>query len=299
MPSEYKTPEAFRQALESRLRIRAEKEGLDLQWLRRQVAFERLLARVFRQPDAVWLLKGGYAMELRLQQRARTTLDVDLMVVDVKELRLVAGAKQNEQTSDVAYDYLRQLADNDLDDFFQYVIAKPRSITTTPGGGMRCSVDSRIGGKTFANFHVDIGLGDIVVGEPEWVSGRGLLEFAGVAPIRIQLLPSAQQIAEKFHAYTYQWDDRVNTRVKDLVDLVLLFETQELDRDEVRRAVVATFSHRDTHPLPVHLPPPPGEWAEAFVALADELDLSERTLDDAFAYIYDRWNNWELGSRGS
>lgn len=296
MPHDYKTADAFQQALDARLRTQAKAEGLDLPWLRRQVAFERLLARIFHQSDPVWLLKGGYAMELRLQQRARTTLDIDLMVADTKELRAITSAAQAEQTSDVAYNYLQQLASTDLGDFFQYLIARPRPITVAPEGGMRCSVDCRLGGKTFANFHVDIGLGDVVLGKPEWVRDRGLLEFAGIASSRIPLLPAAQQIAEKFHAYTYQWGARANTRVKDLVDLILLFENQGLDQGEVREAIAATFSHRNTHSLPERLPTPPKEWAESFVALADELDLPVKTLEGAYDSIQDKWERWRLGS---
>ena len=62
--------------LESRLKNMAQEEGLDLQRLRRQAAFDRLLCRLFDQPDVPWLLKGGYAMELRLKT-ARTTRDID------------------------------------------------------------------------------------------------------------------------------------------------------------------------------------------------------------------------------
>jgi Nucleotidyl transferase AbiEii toxin, Type IV TA system len=51
--------------------------ALDLQRVRRQAAFDRLLCRLFARPDAPWLLKGGYAMELRLKM-ARTTRDIDL-----------------------------------------------------------------------------------------------------------------------------------------------------------------------------------------------------------------------------
>jgi hypothetical protein len=39
----------------------ATEQGLDLQRLRRQVAFDRLLCRLFRHADSPWLLKGGYA----------------------------------------------------------------------------------------------------------------------------------------------------------------------------------------------------------------------------------------------
>jgi hypothetical protein len=44
----YATAAAFRRALEDRLQDIAGKEGVDLQRLRRQVAFDRLLARLFQ-----------------------------------------------------------------------------------------------------------------------------------------------------------------------------------------------------------------------------------------------------------
>jgi hypothetical protein len=296
MLHDYKTPDAFRQALEARLRAQAEMEGLDLRWLRRQVAFERLLARVFHQPNPIWLLKGGYAMELRLQQRARTTLDIDLMIADTNQLREITSADQTEQMPDVAYDYLQQLASVDLGDFFQYLIARPKLLTAAPEGGMRCSIDCRLGGKTFVNFHVDIGLGDVVVGQPEWVKDRGLLEFAGIGSFQIPLLPAVQQIAEKFHAYTYPWGDRTNTRVKDLVDLILLLDNHELDQSQVREAIAATFSHRNTHLLPEQLPLPPEEWSSSFAVLADGLSLPVKTIGEAYTLVQDKWDRWKLGS---
>ena len=76
-PRQYATAAAFRVALETRLKSVATAEGVDLQRLRRQVSFDRLLARFFAEPNAPWLLKGGYAMELRLRT-ARTTKDIDI-----------------------------------------------------------------------------------------------------------------------------------------------------------------------------------------------------------------------------
>jgi hypothetical protein len=57
----YKTAGAFRAALESRLQNRSREEGTDLQRLRRQVAFDRFLARIFSKgPKATypWVLKA-------------------------------------------------------------------------------------------------------------------------------------------------------------------------------------------------------------------------------------------------
>jgi hypothetical protein len=69
----------------------AREEATDLQRLRWQVAFDRFLARMFSKgPKAAypWLLKGGYAMELRLHA-ARTAKDIDLTLHDGTRLRRV------------------------------------------------------------------------------------------------------------------------------------------------------------------------------------------------------------------
>lgn len=75
----YKTPAALRRALEDRLLASVRRDAGDIQRLRRQAAFDRLLCRLFHEPNAPWLLKGGYAMELRIQA-ARTTRDIDLAI---------------------------------------------------------------------------------------------------------------------------------------------------------------------------------------------------------------------------
>jgi len=58
----YKTPHAFRVALETRLRALSQEQGVDLQRLQRRVAFERPLARLFADENPPWLLKGGYSL---------------------------------------------------------------------------------------------------------------------------------------------------------------------------------------------------------------------------------------------
>ena len=76
-PRSYNTPTAFRSALEDRLSTIARSENVDLQRIRRQVAFDRLLARIFREGNPPWLLKGAYSLELKLHS-ARTTKGIDL-----------------------------------------------------------------------------------------------------------------------------------------------------------------------------------------------------------------------------
>ena len=89
----YKTAGAFRQSLEERLNQTSRNQGIDLVRLRRRVAFERLLARLFTTPHLRWVLKGGYAIELRFQNLARATKDIDLSIPD-QNLTIPEGKNQ-------------------------------------------------------------------------------------------------------------------------------------------------------------------------------------------------------------
>jgi hypothetical protein len=72
----YASPEAFKQALEQRLRA-ATKTGADFARKRQLLVFDRLLARIVQVLGTAVTLKGGLVLELRLD-RARTTRDIDL-----------------------------------------------------------------------------------------------------------------------------------------------------------------------------------------------------------------------------
>src|SRR3954471_257180 len=69
---------ASKTSLEAHLRKRAEERKVPFSTLQLKFVIERLLARLFHSPDPPWLLKGGFAMDLRFRPRARTTKDVDL-----------------------------------------------------------------------------------------------------------------------------------------------------------------------------------------------------------------------------
>ncbi len=77
MTPKFKTAFDFRKSLEARLQAQAAKTGEDLQRIRRKVAFDRFLARIFHLGNPGFYLKGGYAMELRIAH-ARATKDIDL-----------------------------------------------------------------------------------------------------------------------------------------------------------------------------------------------------------------------------
>lgn len=73
MTARYEHPHSLRRALEDRLKTQARTSGLPLDRLRKEAAFERLLARfVVAAPEGSWALKGGLAMLARVGAHART-----------------------------------------------------------------------------------------------------------------------------------------------------------------------------------------------------------------------------------
>lgn len=273
----YRTPEALRRALEDRLIATSRHGGGDLPRMRRQVAFDRLLCRLFANPNAPWLLKGGYAMELRIKS-ARTTRDIDLAV------RAMPGS--GGQWDDAAVRLLLQdLANADLGDGFEFLIGEPTmDLDAAPYGGSRFPVEASMGDRTFASFHLDVSAGDVLREPFELLEGQDWMGFAGIAPSKVPAISREEQFAEKLHAYSLPREGRPNSRVKDLVDLLLLVESDTLDVDRVGQCIEATFRRRDTHPVPSSLEPPPQAWAGPFAEMAGKCGLSQ-DLAAAFSRV--------------
>ena len=221
-PAQYSSDTAFRQALESRLMILSRTEKVDIQRLRRQIAFDRFLCRLFNSPAAPWALKGGYAMELRLTT-ARTTRDIDLTF-----RRSIAGNEKARNRR--ILEMIQDAAALDLGDCFVFLVGESiMDLDGAPYGGERFPVETRMDGRLFTRFHLDIGVGDAVLDPMETVHGRDWLQFAGISDAAFPVIPREQQFAEKYHAYTRPRDKRENSRVRDLADMLLLIHDDRLD----------------------------------------------------------------------
>ncbi len=267
---EYKTAAAFKQALEQRIRA-ASRSGLDFARRRQLVVFDRLLARVALELGNAVTLKGGLAIELRIE-RARTTKDVDLRVMG---------------SSDGILDTLRAAARHNLRDFMVFTIRPDDRHPEIQGDGMlydgmhfraECSLAGKVYGRPFG---VDVAFGDPILGDPEVIVGEDTLGFAGIAPPTVRVYPIETHIAEKLHAYTMP-RKRPNSRVKDLPDLALIATAGALDARRLRAGIEQTFAFRGTHEVPDHLPEPPESWEAPYAAIAKEDQLQWTTLAGAF-----------------
>jgi len=137
----FASPGAFRRSLEDRLRSTATERGVSIDSIRLKLVMERLLARLFEEPHPPWLLKGGFAMELRYRPRARTTRDLDLSI---------AGADRKTSVADHSarlHEELRSAASRDLGDYLVFTLGESSRDLQAPLGGFRFRCECR--GQTF------------------------------------------------------------------------------------------------------------------------------------------------------
>jgi hypothetical protein len=262
----YNSGVAFRRALEDRLRTMSLETGVPLVRLRKMVVFDRFLSRLFLQGPDQWVVKGGFALQLRLGARARTTKDIDLLVMgEVQEI----------------YPQLREAGAIDLGDWFTFEVSDTIHSDIYDIGGLRYRLYSLLDGRTFERFHIDIGIGDPLLAPVEYLETPALLAFAGIEPTVVPCYPITQQIAEKYHAFTRPHVSGVSSRVKDFVDMLLLAKMGELDSVSLRQAIRATFDDRKTHELPVRVPLPSKDWSRPFQKMANEVGLESDSLTDA------------------
>jgi predicted nucleotidyltransferase component of viral defense system len=244
----YETAKAFRTALEQRLKNEAQASDIALIRLRKRVAFERFLVRLATSESSGWVLKGAFALELRLGLRARTTKDIDLGRADDEE---------------AATEHLVAATHVDLDDFFVFEVRRTPALDAATGfHAVRYTVRADLDARRFEQFPVDVAFREAMPIQAEPLLGASSLEFADIAELQLPVISLEQHVAEKLHAYTgaFGREQRESTRVKDLVDLVLIGESADLNAKRLHQALATTFEQRTRQPLPNALPPPPSSW---------------------------------------
>ncbi len=273
MTTTFKTATDFRKSLEARLKSIAEETNQDLQRVRRKVAFERLLSRIFHEDTGSFVLKGGYAMELRFSS-ARATKDIDLTC-----LRRIDDHDSTIEA--IIFRELRQLIRIDLEDYFTFQLGQAKKdLDNAPFGGSRYSVASFVDNRLFVQFQLDVG-GDVIVGETDLIDGVDWLNYCGIGAPKLRMISIEQQLPEKFHAFSLPREQKTNSRVKDLLDMLLLIEYRKVDISKFEKTVKKVFNTRNTHAIPESLKEPPIEWEVLYQKLADECGIRS-TMSEAY-----------------
>ena len=128
-------------------------------------------------------------------------------------------------------------------------------------GGLRATLQARLG-KARLRVQLDVGIGDAVTPEPEWLEYPGLLDFPRP---RLRAYRPETTIAEKLHAMVVLGE--ANSRMRDFFDILALAERRRFEGRPLAEAIRATFDRRRTsipETLPLALTPEfadlPEEW---------------------------------------
>jgi predicted nucleotidyltransferase component of viral defense system len=226
------------------------------------VAIDRLLVRLLQTAPGRWVVKGGYANQLRRPDDARFTEDLDLKI---------------DAAIETAPEILASDFAVDLGDDFSYEVAtSPAPLDGPPGGGLRFVVVARLAGTEIVRFKVDVSAADVVVGDLDSYLSDPVVERLGFGRERFPVYPVDQHFAEKLHALTLPRDVE-NTRARDLVDLVWFVHHFTFRSEALAIACIATFERRATHAWPPVIDVPPDSWTRPYQLWRADLDLAEPT----------------------
>lgn len=271
----YSDPRALRQAVTDRLRsVARDRPEARLADLQRQLAYDRLLCRVFLDDPHRWVIKGATAMLARLQGVARHTLDIDLYRTAGDLAEADAG--------------LRKAAAIDLGDHFRFALSPGRLIAQETRT-LRLAVVAYVGVSDFAAFRVDLSTALSMTGAPDEVPPLLPIDLPGVPRTRYLAYPVADHIADKVCAMC-ELHRRAgeaaepSTRYRDLVDLVVFAHRVTVSADALTTAVRSEFERRQMA-LPDRLSVPDGAgWRAGYARAArDAPALAERDVDSALA----------------
>lgn len=199
----------------------------------RQALRDRFLCRVFRGGNRDFVLKGGSGMLARIPD-ARATRDVDL------------GLLVPMNFADVV-DELVRLASSDLGDFCRFELAKTEERVDENGYSrlLKLRFASYVGAEEKDPVLIDLSLGCEPVGEIVSTEPTNRIKVPGVETSPYMLYPIADQLADKLCAIMeLQPGGYPSSRMKDLVDVVLIARTQSVSAAVLSLAIVTECSRR-------------------------------------------------------
>jgi hypothetical protein len=240
----------------------------------RQAYYDRFLSRVFSEDsDSEWVLKGGSGMLARVPN-ARRTLDADLY--------------REGYDKDKALADLRRVAGIDLGDFFQFVYREHHAILADHiqpyTDGYRVTFDAFLGQGQIDTIKVDLSTHVGATDNLTVVDPANRLDIPKLSSSPYRLYPVANQIADKVCATLAEYrGGRPSSREKDLVDLVVIAVTQEVEAPSLGAAITSEACLRRLE-LPTVFAVP-STWGTTYTKLAKGTPAEPYSIDAAKALM--------------
>lgn len=254
-------PPANHQALEQWIQAWVEETGETHGAVRRRIGMLALAGMLESaipssgRPNLIF--KGGSSLELRYASQARASRDVDLAFVgDLSDLLSLLRSALRDGWSG-----------------FTGRIRDPEDLTIPWADIVGQRIDAKLSfkDKPFSTLKLEV-VAAAKAPDVEYVPALSLANIGVDAPGDIPCLSLPRQIAEKTHACTDPLDgNRVNDRVNDVMDLIIIEDLAgaDLDLGATRSHCVEVFGERNTHPWPPVLSILPG-WSELWSRMTED-----------------------------
>jgi predicted nucleotidyltransferase component of viral defense system len=222
-------------SVQTRLVRHARALGVDPNLVLARYAMERLLYRLSRSRYADrFVLKGALLLLVWLGETVRPTRDADLLGFGELDARTLARTFAEVCAAEVEPDGLVFDVDS-----IRIVAIRPEDAY----GGQRVTLLARLG-PAHLRVQVDVGIGDAVVPDPEWLDYPSLLDLPRP---RLRAYRPETTVAEKVHAMVVLGSK--NSRMRDFFDVHALATRGTFTGERLVAALLATFARRRT-PIP-------------------------------------------------
>jgi predicted nucleotidyltransferase component of viral defense system len=219
-------------SIQARLLNHARAVGADPNAVLARYGLERFLHRLGRSPYSDrFVLKGALLLRVWLGETARPTRDADL---------LGFGDLSTPHLRRIFRDICGVVVEPDAVSYQADSVRVAPIRVEDAYGGQRVRLRGLLG-KARLTIQVDVGIGDAVTPQPEWIDYPSLLD---VPRPRLRVYRPETTIAEKVHAMATL--GMANSRMRDFYDVHELAQQREFDGAVLASAVRETFVRRRT-----------------------------------------------------
>lgn len=218
--------------------------------------------------EPLFLVKGGVAMELRVDTGARATKDFDTAF---------------RESMDVVADHLDPALRAGHGDF---TATRTELEPVKDTGAARCDIKLAYRGRPVITVKMEVaavegGMG----GEVDHVPAKSLDHVGLTGPATVACIAVRWQIAQKLHACTETFETGENDRFRDLLDLQILGDlVADGEWPGVRAACIEVFEGRAKHIWPPTVTTYES-WEAGYRNLADETRFSVVDVGEAIGAV--------------
>jgi predicted nucleotidyltransferase component of viral defense system len=228
-------------ALKAKVTDAAKSLGISFNEAFHRLVMERFLARLALSGQRHrFIFKGGFLLS-HYVDLGRETRDLDFLI------------KSLHAEKTIIQETITEISAIDVGDGFVFTLVE---ITNLPHehmkyGGFRAKFKVLFG-TIRETLETDIGIGDVVDAQSEalkLMTGKGKPIFED--EVSLLVYPQETILAEKLQTLVTRAER--NSRMKDYYDILTILRTQKCDSNKTKKAIIATFEHRNTNPnlLPI------------------------------------------------